>query len=129
MGSAETRLSRLVAKWERQQLKSAEKRKAKRLYDEAWAKVSALVKVRDKQTCRVCSCQTTRWGVGDPRLWGQSHHIQYRSAGGPDELWNLVWICNVCSDKEHRHLIRISGTAEALEIEHGQATARICQAH
>lgn len=123
MGSA-SRLDRLVAKWERQQLKSAEKRKAKRLYDEAWAKVSAQVSVRDKGLCRVCTCQTVRFGKGDPRLWGMAHHVVYRSAGGADTLQNCIWVCQSCHDKEHRHVIRISGTAEALEIAHENQSAR-----
>ena len=80
-----------------------------------WRVLSMRVEARDGGLCRVCGCEAPR-KKGDPRFWGQAHHIVYRSAGGPDELWNLVWICNMDSEREHHHTLRITGTADDLRI-------------
>jgi hypothetical protein len=69
--------------------------------------------VRDRFTCQVPGC-TMRVGAG--------HHLQYRSRLGPDEPWNLLFVCWV------HHLLgihgggwlRVSGRApEALTAELG----------
>lgn len=111
-----SKLEKAVAKWEKRLQSADEKRRAKRLHDEAWRKVSEAVSIRDKHTCRVCKRPTIRYGTGDPRLVGQSHHIIYRSAGGKDTLENCVWICGQCSDDEHTHRIDITGTSSQLKI-------------
>ena len=72
---------------------------------------------RDGGRCRVCRIRV--------RLNGNSlmecmhrHHIVYRSAGGPDDLSNLVWICGQCSSDEHdTKKISITGTASDLRVE------------
>lgn len=110
-------LDRAIAKYEKSKDRAATRTRAKRLHDEAWAKVSAAVCVRDKATCRVCACHTTRWGVGRPEWWGQAHHIVYRSAGGLDVLSNLLWLCFKCHQAEHDHEIDITGTADNFNVE------------
>lgn len=82
----------------------------------AWAKRSAECRDRDKHTCRICTCQTTKWGKGDPRTWGAAHHIRYRSAGGSDDLSNLVWVCFTCHERIHKAEIHLSGTSEQLWV-------------
>lgn len=51
------------------------------------AKTRAEVKERDKHRCRIC-------GTGGSL---HVHHIVFRSHGGPDELWNLISLC------QHHH--------------------------
>jgi hypothetical protein len=29
------------------------------------------------------------------------HHIQFRSQGGGDVAWNLLWLCRACHDDIH----------------------------
>lgn len=111
-----SRLDRDVAKWERRVTSASEKRKRERAEAQAWRVLSLRVEARDKGCCRVCTCQTTAFGKGDPRLWGAAHHIVYSSAGGPDEMSNLIWLCRRCHDAEHRHELSITGTADALVI-------------
>lgn len=111
-----SRFQRDVAKWEKSVTAKAEKVRIKRLHDQAWKMVSAKVSVRDAQTCRVCHCQTTRFGSGNPKTWGMAHHIVFRSAGGSDELSNLVWVDYTCHEAIHAHRIDVSGTADKLHI-------------
>lgn len=109
----ERRIAKYVKTTKRQQEKQARQRQAER----KWRALSAMVCHRDKGICRVCEVPTLKAGHGDPKLWGQAHHIIYRSAGGPDALWNLVWICSGCSDAEHiKHTIDISGTDDNLTV-------------
>lgn len=112
-----SRLARDVAKYDRR-VESKRARTAREKADAAaWSKRSAECCVRDRGICRVCFCQTTKAFTGHPKLWGQAHHIVYRSAGGPDDLWNLVWVCGACSSDEHEHRISITGTADNLKVE------------
>jgi len=61
------------------------------------------VLARDRGFCQVPGCS---------RAATQAHHIDYRSAGGPDEPWNLISLCAA----HHLHgvhlgYIRVSGKA------------------
>jgi 5-methylcytosine-specific restriction endonuclease McrA len=111
-----SRLARDVAKWERQERRQKQRTKEQRAADAAWSAISAQVRARDRGVCRICTCQTTKAGVGNPRFYGGAHHIVYRSAGGSDDLSNLVWICNQCSEDEHLHRIDITGTSDDLHF-------------
>lgn len=111
-----SRLARDVAKWERQETRQETRKKNQRAMAAAWAKRSAECCARDRGVCRVCTCQTTKWGKGDPRLWPEVHHIIYRSAGGSDDMSNLILLCRRCHDDEHMHKIWLSGTAANLRI-------------
>lgn len=112
-----SRLDRDVRRYQKRVESKAAKVKQTRAEQAAWSKRSAECCARDKGICRVCSCQTVKAFTGHPKLWGQAHHIIYRSAGGPDDLWNLAWICGACSSDEHAHRISITGTADALKVE------------
>jgi 5-methylcytosine-specific restriction endonuclease McrA len=107
-------LARDFNKWERRSFRAKLKATTKRALEAAWRALSEEVSTRDRGSCRICTCQTIKWGKGDPRLWGGAHHIVYRSAGGLDTLSNLIWICRQCHALEHEHRIQITGTAEAL---------------
>lgn len=63
-----------------------------RLPPEEYSIVCLLVLERDGYKCRHCS---VRSGL-------HIHHIIFRSAQGPDEVWNLVTVCNQCHDAIHR---------------------------
>ena len=70
------------------------------------------VAVRDRFRCQVPGC-TVRGGSG--------HHLQYRSQGGPDEPWNLLFVCyGHHIQGEHRGRIRIRGrVGERVVVELG----------
>lgn len=108
-----SRLDRDVAKWQRRVTSASEKRTREREAAQAWRVLSLRVEARDKGCCRVCGCQTTRAGTGDPRLWGAAHHVIYRSLGGQDVESNLVWLCRRCHEDIHAHRIAIEGTADS----------------
>jgi len=112
-----TRLSRDVASWARRVNRAAAKNKAVKASHAAWAKVSKAVKARHGGRCRICRCRTTVAGSGaNPNHFGSAHHIVYRSAGGADDLQNLIWLCAECHQKEHAHELDIRGTADKLKI-------------
>ena len=73
-----------------------------------YTKLRQAVWHRDGGCCRVCR----RWCY-DPH----THHIQYRSLGGKDEMANLVLLCGDCHSNEHAKRIAITGTADALRVE------------
>lgn len=112
-----SRLDRDVAKFNRRVEQATTKRQETRKQQAAWLALSDKVRHRDGNQCRVCTCQTTRWGVGNPVFWGSAHHLVYRSAGGPDELSNLVWLCRTCHTAEHQHQLVLTGTAAQLRVE------------
>lgn len=107
-------LARQVRKWERQIVRDKEKTARERKADREWRGISQAVQQRDGGKCRVCKVHTF-WG-GNPALIGQAHHILYRSAGGTDDLKNLIWLCGGCHEKEHLHQIEITGTATRLKV-------------
>lgn len=66
----------------------------------AWERVKRVIAVRDKFRCRLCGKSCTYNGPlatkADP------HHIIFASAGGPDESWNLIYLCRDCHDLVHK---------------------------
>ncbi len=56
----------------------------------AYLEVRREVLTRDRWRCLVCS---------KPAV--DTHHILYRSQGGPDEAWNLISLCRTCHDLAH----------------------------
>lgn len=46
-------------------------------------------------------CEANWEGVckAGPHYGNQAHHMQLRSQGGPDQLWNLLWVCQ----RVHHH--------------------------
>jgi hypothetical protein len=66
---------------------------------------------RDQYRCRVCRERC------DPRALdmlrkAHRHHIEYRSAGGGTCTRNVVTLCAICHDLEHRHVMSIRGDAD-----------------
>lgn len=110
-----SKLDREMARYQRTLVRRAAKRARDHAEAQAWRVLSLQVEARDSGRCRVCQREAPRM-TGAPDQWGQAHHIVYRSAGGPDALSNLVWVCNACSEQEHRHMMAISGTADALVV-------------
>ena len=53
-------------------------------------KIRKQVQERDR-FCRGC-------GAGNP---SEVHHIKFRSHGGSDDLFNLVWLCGDCHRSAH----------------------------
>lgn len=107
-------LTRALAKWQRQRAKDAERRRLARAEKAAWVKQVSAVAARDGGRCRVCGVRVTAPGDGDPSRFAHTHHIVYRSAGGSDDLSNLVLLCAKCHDDEHQHRLALTGTADRL---------------
>jgi hypothetical protein len=70
------------------------------------------IAVRERFRCAIPGC-TVRGGAG--------HHLRYRSQGGPDEPWNLLFVCyehHIAGI--HRNHVRVSGRApDRLRVELG----------
>ena len=89
-----------------------ESRKARRAAQDAlWRDVCRAVDQRDKGRCRCCGRRCDPDAV-DMLRRGHRHHLTYRSAGGEDSTANLVLICAMCHEDEHRHRLRIEGDAD-----------------
>ena len=56
----------------------------------AYLEERRIVLARDGWECMLC---------GRPAV--DTHHILYRSQGGPDEAWNLISLCRTCHDLVH----------------------------
>lgn len=69
------------------------------------------VDTRDKRKCRACGRRSNPDAVGLTQR-GHRHHLTYRSAGGPDESWNVATLCYVCHNDEHKHRLRVDGNAD-----------------
>jgi 5-methylcytosine-specific restriction endonuclease McrA len=70
------------------------------------------VDARDKRECRACGRKSDPNAVG-LLARGHRHHLQYRSAGGPTESWNLVTLCASCHSAEHvTRTLEIDGNAD-----------------
>jgi predicted restriction endonuclease len=40
--------------------------------------------------------------MGCERRRGEhAHHVQFRSQGGDDAAYNLLWLCRICHDAAH----------------------------
>ena len=113
-----SKLGRTIAQWAKRTERAQARRARERTADAEWRILSLRVEARDRGLCRVCGCKTTKAGVGHPSLWRQVHHIVYRSAGGTDDLSNLIDVCGLCHEAEHQHRISITGTADDLHVEH-----------
>jgi len=123
-----SKLGKAVAKYEKRQQRQAVKKRLERQAREARAAFVLLVWARDRGACRVCGVLVTKASQGgDPRLHGHVHEIQYRSAGGSAlDLKNTALVCGLDHDREHRHLIEITGTGDHLHItERNVETGRI----
>lgn len=59
---------------------------------------------RDNFKCRACGYRNQL----------HVHHVIYKSAGGPDEPWNLATICSTCHDAIHVHhtLVAVGDSAD-----------------
>jgi 5-methylcytosine-specific restriction endonuclease McrA len=96
-------------------------RKARKLAREAqWRDVCEAVDRRDGHHCRVCGAWTNPEAVTLLER-GHRHHMRYRSAGGPDETWNLATVCAKCHDAEHSGRLQLSGDAD-----HRDPAGRLC---
>lgn len=110
-----SKLERDVRRYERKQAKAVDLRKKERAAARMWLKVRAAVYDRDHGQCRVCG-NPVRFQSRSPFDIAHTHHIVYRSAGGTDDLSNLVLLCGPCHSDEHRHKLDISGTSEHLTV-------------
>jgi hypothetical protein len=80
-------------------------RDAARAKEANWRKVTALVKARDLNRCRLCGVPAS-----------ECHHIEFRSRGGKDVAENLLLVCRCCHCDIHGHVVKLAGTASNLRI-------------
>lgn len=74
-------------------------RRKTRKTDAAYRKVSKNVESRARGLCEA-RIEGVCLGRGDA-----AHHVILRAQGGPDEEWNLLWVCNAgCHDYIHRNV-------------------------
>lgn len=60
-------------------------------------------KVRNEVAARTfCEANTPACPPGRHR-GAHAHHVRLRSQGGPDEAWNLLWVCHLAHDFIHGH--------------------------
>jgi len=57
---------------------------------------------RDNFQCVKCGWSQSKWTKDDPRNNLEIHHIKPHSEGGLTILENLITLCNICHDIEHR---------------------------
>lgn len=67
---------------------------AERMPTEDYAELCRYILKRDKWMCRHCGMRNNL----------HVHHIVFRSAGGPDEDWNLLVLCMSCHDGIHTNV-------------------------
>ena len=110
-----------LARWARKHTSEAAvtKRKVKRQAEERerlrWMLIRVAVYEKFKGRCCACDKRVYLSTKVLPQL-AHVHHIIYRSAGGTDDMSNLCLLCYIDHDKEHRHVIDITGTADDLHI-------------
>jgi hypothetical protein len=68
---------------------------------------------RDHGRCRIPGCRSAR-GL-------EIHHIIHRADGGTHDPSNLVLLCSACHTAHHDGRLRISGTADHLDVERPRA--------
>lgn len=59
------------------------------------------VLVRDEYTCRNCGWTHGQWNRSDPRHL-EVHHLTQHVDGGANTADNLITLCNICHDVQHR---------------------------
>lgn len=83
------------------------------LIERTWEAVKKFIAERDEFRCRVCG-RSCRYGAPKLAERADPHHIILRSAGGPDESWNLIYLCRGCHDLVHKlRKLFLSGNADA----------------
>lgn len=95
------------------------KRQAQQAKEAHWRAVCKIVDTRDGQHCRVCGTWTNPEAITLLER-GHRHHLKYRSAGGPDEAWNVALTCAKCHADEHAGRIQLSGDASQRDPVTGQ---------
>lgn len=95
--------------------KRREKRAAEEKERLRWMLIRVAVFERDGGRCRVCG-RAVKLSTRILPAQAHVHHVNYKSAGGTDDMSNLVLLCLPCHDAEHRHVIDITGTADDLHI-------------
>lgn len=64
--------------------------------------VRVAVLKRDDFRCAYCGWSRDMLSKDDPRKMLELHHIQQHKDGGENTVENLITLCNVCHDEEHR---------------------------
>jgi 5-methylcytosine-specific restriction endonuclease McrA len=115
-----------LVEWDRPHFKSEEPSRVDRAKqkkadaDAAWLAVCRAVDARDGKQCRCCDKRSDPEATGLLKR-GHRHHIVYRSAGGTDTTENLVTLCAMCHNDEHKHRLMVVGNADVALTFHRQA--------
>ena len=86
--------------------KSHKKHRATKLGDymgdkSVWKEISALVKKRDGNKCRICGMTSVE--AREKGSWLEVHHITSLKRGGTDDMKNLVTLCQECHLAQPEH--------------------------
>lgn len=60
------------------------------------------VLIRDNHSCVKCGWNRSMLAPDDPRKMLELHHVKHHKDGGENTADNLITLCNVCHDAEHR---------------------------
>jgi len=63
--------------------------------------VRRAVLVRDNYACTKCGWSQKQWNPADPRHL-ELHHVKAHVKGGANTADNLITLCNICHDDQHR---------------------------
>lgn len=97
-------MERLLAKHAKRVAKGREKRSRDMESSRAWDALRLVIFTRDRGVCRICGT-ALKFRSDNPREDSDTHHIVFRSAGGPDESWNLITACSwPCHEQIHRRV-------------------------
>lgn len=97
-------------KW--QMSSRVESRKATKAEKDAkYREACRLVTKREAGHCRITGVRCDPNALGMLRR-GEHHHIIYRSAGGPDETWNLILVTLEMHNAIHAGKYRVEGNAD-----------------
>lgn len=101
-------LNRYFAKQERLRAKQREKKNAQIKAFAEWAGIRETVYLRDGGRCRAYGNRIYRETGCKPDLM-HAHHIVFRSAGGGNELSNLIALSGEAHAQVHEHLLDCEG--------------------
>lgn len=82
--------------------------------EQHWRAVCKLVDARDVRQCRCCNRRSDPDATG-LLMRGHRHHLIYKSAGGPNETWNICTLCSRCHEDEHHNKLRITGPTDLVD--------------
>jgi 5-methylcytosine-specific restriction endonuclease McrA len=109
-----SRLERLLSKFTRRKTREKQARQKKAAEYIEWTRLRAKVFQRDKGRCRAFGTPVA-FSSPDPKKLAHVHHVIYRSAGGSNELDNLILLSLPAHEMVHQMgTLDVTGDGNAL---------------